>query len=144
MTEDLPLSSWMTGRARQRLPNEWRARAYQIPLWRYLRFGGGKRAIAIWHRRAGKDEVALHWAAFASQQKAAAYWHMLPEYAQGRKAIWNAVNPHTGKRRIDEAFPPRLRRATSEQEMFIRLRSLALLHELVEAIHVSFPEISDG
>jgi phage terminase large subunit len=33
------------------------------------------------------------------------YWHMLPEAEQARKAIWNAVNPHTGKRRIDEAFP---------------------------------------
>jgi hypothetical protein len=33
------------------------------------------------------------------------YWHMLPEASQARKAIWDAVNPHTGKRRIDEAFP---------------------------------------
>ena len=45
---------------------------------------------------------------------------MLPEYAQGRKAIWAAVNPHTGKRRIDEAFPREIRASTNEQEMFIR------------------------
>jgi phage terminase large subunit len=32
---------------------------------------------------------------------------MLPEAAQARKAIWEAVNPHSGKRRIDEAFPLR-------------------------------------
>lgn len=44
---------------------------------------------------------------------------MLPEYSQARKAIWDAVNPHTGKRRIDEAFPPELRRATRAQEMQI-------------------------
>ena len=98
------------------------ARAYQIPLWQYLRCGG-KRAIAIWHRRAGKDEVALHWAALASHSKAANYWHMLPEYAQARKAIWNAVNPHSGKRRIDEAFPAEIRRTTNEQEMFIRFHN---------------------
>jgi phage terminase large subunit len=36
--------------------------------------------------------------------KPATYWHMLPAYSQGRKAIWSAVNPHTGRRRIDEAF----------------------------------------
>lgn len=47
------------------------------------------------------------------------YWHLLPEYAQARKAVWDAVNPHTGKRRIDEAFPKEIRRFTREQEMII-------------------------
>ena len=48
------------------------------------------------------------------------YWHCLPEYAQARKAIWTAINPHTGKRRIDEAFPITLRQSTNDNEMFIR------------------------
>jgi hypothetical protein len=50
------------------------------------------------------------------------YWHMLPEFTMARKAIWTAVNSHTGKRRIDEAFPLELRESTNEQEMFIRLK----------------------
>src|SRR5262249_8654207 len=82
--------------------------------------GGGKRALAIWHRRAGKDEVALHHAACAMAQRAGNYWHCLPEYGQGRKAIWTSVNAHTGKRRIDEAFPEAARLATIENEMMIR------------------------
>lgn len=45
---------------------------------------------------------------------------MLPEYAQARRAIWDAVNPHTGIRRIDEAFPVAIRASTNEQQMFIR------------------------
>lgn len=45
---------------------------------------------------------------------------MLPEAAQARKAIWEAINPHTGKRRIDEAFPHELRANTKDQEMMIR------------------------
>lgn len=44
---------------------------------------------------------------------------MLPEYAQARKAIWDAVNPHSGKRRIDEAFPLELRKKTRNDEMYI-------------------------
>jgi hypothetical protein len=48
---------------------------------------------------------------------------MLPEYSQGRKAIWTAVNPQTGKRRIDEAFPHELRANTNDQEMFIRFKN---------------------
>ena len=47
---------------------------------------------------------------------------MLPQASQARKAIWEAINPHTGKRRIDEAFPPELRAGTRENEMFLRLR----------------------
>lgn len=47
------------------------------------------------------------------------YWHMLPEAEQARKAIWAAVNPHTGVRRVDEAFPREIRRRTREQEMSI-------------------------
>ncbi|MDZ7355888.1 MAG: hypothetical protein ONB55_22435 [candidate division KSB1 bacterium] len=44
---------------------------------------------------------------------------MLPAFEQARKAIWTAVNPHSGKRRIDEAFPVELRRRVLEDEMFI-------------------------
>lgn len=47
---------------------------------------------------------------------------MLPEAAQARKAIWTAINPHTGKLRIDEAFPLELRESTHQQEMMIKLR----------------------
>jgi hypothetical protein len=101
--------------------NGWRARPHQRNLWAYLK-GGGKRAIEIAHRRWGKDDVALHWAARSAHTRVGTYWHMLPEYEQARKAIWNAVNPHTGRRRIDEAFPRQLRANTNEQEMFVRFK----------------------
>lgn len=105
------------------LPNNgWRPRPHQMGLWSYLE-RGGKRAIEIWHRRAGKDDVCLHWAAIAAHERPATYWHMLPEYGQGRKAIWAAVNAKTGRRRIDEAFPHELRDSTNDQEMFIRFKS---------------------
>lgn len=90
-----------------------------MALWTYLE-NGGKRAIEIAHRRWGKDDVALHFAATEAMQKVATYWHMLPEASQARKAIWNAINPHTGIRRIDEAFPVAIRTSTNDQEMFIR------------------------
>jgi len=99
--------------------NNWKARPHQLKLWRYLK-GGGKRAMAVWHRRAGKDEVCLHYSMLAAIRRVGNYWHCLPEYNQGRKAIWTAINPHTGKRRIDEAFPLALRANTNDNEMFIR------------------------
>ena len=104
------------------LPNGWSPRAYQRPLWDYLE-KGGKRAIEIAHRRWGKDDLILHRTAVAMFERPASYWHMLPEFAQARRALWTAVNSHTGRRRIDEAFPPELRENTNEQEMFIRFKN---------------------
>lgn len=104
------------------LPNNWRPRPYQFGLWRYLEHGG-KRGVAVCHRRWGKDDLALHWTAVAAHQKVGTYWHMLPEYAQARKAIWDAVNPHTGIRRIDEAFPLAIRESANDQSMFIRFKN---------------------
>ena len=105
-----------------RLPNGWRPRSYQIRAWSYLEHGG-KRAVIVWPRRAGKDDIALHHTACKAIERPAVYWHMLPEAAQARKAIWDAVNPHTGMRRIDEAFPHEIRHSTHEQEMRIRLKN---------------------
>lgn len=83
---------------------------------------GTRFADVAWHRRAGKDDVGLHWAACALHLRVGTYWHMLPEASQARKAIWEAVDPHTSKRRIDVAFPKELREVTRENEMMIRFR----------------------
>ena len=104
------------------LPNNWKPRDYQMPAWAYLE-RGGRHAELIWHRRSGKDEISLHHTACAAFKRPATYWHMLPKAAQARKAIWAAVNPHSGKRRIDEAFPKALRAKTLENEMFIEFKN---------------------
>jgi hypothetical protein len=91
-----------------------------MPVWRYLE-RGGKRASLWWHRRGGKDEVCLHWTALQAIQRIGNYWHMLPEASQARRAIWHAVNPHTGRRRIDDIFPLEIRKRTLDQEMLIEL-----------------------
>lgn len=100
---------------------ERRVRSYQQPLHSYL-VNGGKRAIEIAHRRWGKDEIVLGATCELAHKRIGSYWHCLPEYAQGRKALWTAVNAHTGKRRIHEAFPPEIVESMNEQEMFIRLK----------------------
>jgi len=104
------------------LPNGWTPRGYQLAAWRYMQ-AGGKHAELVWHRRSGKDEIALHMTATKAMQRVAGYWHMLPQAAQARKAIWDAVNPHTGRKRIDEAFPLALRKATRSQEMLIEFKN---------------------
>lgn len=84
---------------------------------------GGKRAVVSWHRRSGKDAVMLHHSACASFERVGNIWYLMPEYSQCRKALWQAVNPHTGKLRLDEAFPPEIRDSTNQQEMGIKLKN---------------------
>lgn len=99
-------------------PNNWLPRSYQKSYWDFLD-GGGLRSMVVAHRRWGKDDVALHKAACAIHERPATYWHCLPLQSQARKAIWTAVNPRTGMRRIDEAFPPEVRKRTNDNDMFI-------------------------
>jgi hypothetical protein len=66
--------------------------------------------------------VALHYTACAAHERVGVYWHLLPQHNQARKAIWDAVNPRTGNRRIDDAFPRELRETTRDQDMLIRFR----------------------
>ena len=104
------------------LPHNWQPRGYQLPAWLDLE-RGKKRAALVWHRRAGKDDVAMHWTACSAMTRVGNYWHMLPKANQARKALWDAVNPHSGMRRIDEAFPQEIRETTREQEMMIRFKN---------------------
>lgn len=101
-----------------RLPFQWQPRPYQRNLWGYLA-NRGKRAVSCWHRRSGKDDVYLHHTACAAHERVGNYWYMLPEYSQARKSMWDAINPNTGRRRIDDAFPPAIRKTTRENEMTI-------------------------
>lgn len=109
------------------LPNNWTPRDYQLAPWTYLE-NGGKRLVEVWHRRAGKDDLALHWTAVDAIQHPGNYWHMLPEFSHGRRALWDAVNSHTGKKRIDEAFPLAIRTKTNQQEMKIELVNGSIWH----------------
>jgi len=109
------------------LPYNWKPRDYQVEAWK-AREAGIKRLALVWHRRAGKDDFALHTTAVEAHKRPATYWHMLPQANQARKAIWEAVNPHSGLRRIDEAFPLELRAATRENDMAIKFKNGSMWH----------------
>ncbi len=117
-----PAAGAKASAAKQGFPLDWQPREHQVSLWDAL-LSGVKRADVVAHRRWGKDEVALHWAAWSAWTRPGSYWHLLPEQAQGRKAIWDAVNPHTGKRRIEEAFSPVMKPTFHEGEMQVVLEN---------------------
>ncbi|WP_394422727.1 hypothetical protein [Sulfitobacter sp. 1A12157] len=75
--------------------------------------------MAIWHRRAGKDEIVLNAISDLSDREIGTYWHCFPEYKQARKAIWNGINAKTGKRRIFDHFHPSEIVRMQDDDMFI-------------------------
>lgn len=106
------------------LPNEWRPRPYQQPVFQHMMMGGleRKRGVLVWHRRAGKDSFCLNLSAVASQMRVGTIWHMLPTLKQGRKVIWEGIDKH-GRRMIDQAFPIDMRAGKNDQEMQIKLKN---------------------
>lgn len=72
--------------------HDFRPRNYQMPLWDYWINKGGKRAVAVWHRRAGKDIISLNGTIVKMVERVGLYWHVLPTYQQGRKIIWDGVD----------------------------------------------------
>ncbi len=95
------------------------ARFYQQPVIDWFR-KGGKRAAEVWHRRAGKDRVSVFIESELACKRVGLYWHALPEYAQARRVIWDALT-RDGKRLIDVNFPPEIVRKRHEHEMKIEL-----------------------
>lgn len=100
-----------------RIPNNWRPRDYQKPLWRALQ-SGCHRAVAIWHRRAGKDTTALNWTATQACTVPGVYWHMLPTQKQAKRVVWDGINKN-GERIIDQVFPRQIRKSVNKTEMKI-------------------------
>ncbi len=103
------------------IPHLWKPRRHQVKL--YNNFGYGKqyqRTSVIWHRRAGKDSTALNITAREMFKRVGTYWHLFPEQAQARKAIWNGVDGQ-GRRIIKQFLPESIRKRTSSQEMLIEL-----------------------
>lgn len=96
-----------------------KARPYQQEVIKWFR-DGGKRAVCVWHRRAGKDRTATFIESELACKRVGLYWHALPEYAQARRVIWDALT-RDGQRLIDISFPAAIVKKRHEHEMKIEL-----------------------
>lgn len=116
-----------------RLPHGWRPRKYQQPFWQAME-NGCKRAILVWHRRAGKDLCAFNWMITASQERVGLYWHMLPSYEQGRKVVWDGKTASESDLRMGREarpfiahIPPELIARVRDDQMKVWLRNGSII-----------------
>lgn len=73
------------------IPYQFEPRIYQRDLMAALD-SGYKRAIAIYHRRAGKDKTMFNVMIKKALQRKGIYYYFFPEYAQGRRVIWDGID----------------------------------------------------
>jgi phage terminase large subunit len=104
------------------IPYNYIPRPYQMGLWEAMIVRKIKRAIYVWHRRAGKDlealNIIMHEAVFGA---IGTYWHIFPSYAQGAKSIWQETNSK-GRKYIDY-IPKELIAKKNEKELKITLKN---------------------
>jgi phage terminase large subunit len=105
-----------------RLPYNYRPRSYQFEAWKYMQGREeGKRAVCVWHRRAGKDLFAINLIQTKMVERIGTYWHMLPTYKQGRSIVWNGFT-RDGRAFLDH-FHPSLVTGKNSTEMRITLNN---------------------
>lgn len=76
------------------LPYKFTWREYQKPFFDYM-FAPTpvrKRAILVWHRRAGKDKCAFNWLIRHALTNLGVYYYLFPSYSQGRKVVWDNID----------------------------------------------------
>lgn len=104
------------------LPFKYTPRAYQIPAWAYMEGEEeNKRGVCVWHRRTGKDLMAINLVATKSQERVGLYWHLLPTYKQGRAIVWNGAT-REGRPFLDH-FPKEIVEAKNSTEMRITFKN---------------------
>lgn len=80
---------------------------------------GYKRAVCVWHRRAGKDKTLLNLLVKKMFERVGSYYYFFPTYNQGRKIIWEGMDKD-GFKFLDH-IPAELRKRTTTQPMFMEL-----------------------
>lgn len=100
------------------LPYHFVPRGYQLPIFEYMNDDlPGKRAVLVWHRRAGKDKSILNVVCKEMFKRVGNYYYFFPTYKQGRMALWEAVDKDGFK--VMQHIPEQIRLRTNDTTMFL-------------------------
>lgn len=99
------------------LPHNFKPRDYQLPFWNAA--DTFSRLFVIWPRRHGKDKTFFNKLVQKAVERTGNYFYIFPEYAQGKKALWDNID-NNGFRTIDHA-PKKLVIRKNNTDMLIEL-----------------------
>lgn len=103
-------------------------RRFEEAMW-----SGKKRAMLVWHRRAGKDIACLNFMIHEMAKEPGVYYYLLPTFKQGRSVIWDGMDE--AGRPILDYFPKHaLIDKPNKTLMQVRMRSANGMHSLFQII----------
>lgn len=120
------------------IPCNFKAREYQKPFFAALRHVSKdfklhpeykdciKRAVLVWHRRAGKEKACWNFLISQAVRKVGTYYYFFPSFAQGRKVLWDFIDKD-GYRVLDHLPKELVAGNPNATEMKIRLRNGSLI-----------------
>lgn len=108
----------MTEKTPIQIPHKFTPRDYQLPLFQAMD-AGTKRAILVWHRRAGKDKACWNYMIKRAVERVGTYFYFLPEYSQAKKVVWDNID-NDGFKMIHH-IPQELVKATNATDLKIEL-----------------------
>jgi hypothetical protein len=100
------------------IPYKFLPRDYQLPLFSSMD-AGTKRAVLVWHRRAGKDKACWNYMIKRAFERVGTYFYFLPEYSQAKKVVWDNID-NDGFKMLDH-IPKELVKATNATDLKITL-----------------------
>lgn len=101
------------------VPHNYKPRKYQQKFWTEMDRKGYKRAVLVWHRRAGKDKTVINYMIRQAMYKVGTYFYVFPTYEQGRKIIWQGMDK-AGFKFLDH-IPVELRKRIDNPNMLVEL-----------------------
>jgi hypothetical protein len=107
------------------LPANYIARPYQSEFWAKMR-SGIKRAVLVWHRRAGKEKTCWNYLIMQACMRVGIYYYFFPHFSQGRKILWDGVDK-LGYRLLNHLPESLMDGKPNSTEMKIRLKNGSLI-----------------
>ena len=107
------------------IPHAFSCRPYQKPFFKAMS-EGKKRAVLVWHRRAGKEKACWNYMIMQAAKKTGTYYYFFPTFSQGRKVLWDFIDKSGF--RVLEHIPTELQQGgRNATEMKIRLKNGSLI-----------------
>lgn len=107
-----------------KIPFNFKPRSYQLPFLKAMD-KGIKRAVLIFHRRAGKDKTTWNFTIKKALQRKGMYFYILPTYTQARKVIWDGADKDGF--RFTDHIPPEIIQSKNETEMKLELKNGSII-----------------
>lgn len=107
------------------LPHNYDWRAYQLLFWQKMD-SGLRRAVLVWHRRAGKEKTCWNYLIMQACKKVGVYYYLFPHFSQGRKILWDGVDKD-GFRLLHHIPQALIEGTPNSTEMKVRLKNGSLI-----------------